>query len=1015
LAIKVMKADCRDHPQVERRFLREARVTGSLQHPGIVAVHNLGRLVDGRLHYTMRLVRGRTFADILKEEAGKPERLPSLLAIFEKVCEAVAYAHSKHVIHRDLKPANVMVGKFGEVQVMDWGLAKLLTPEGKLADEEPRPETGGTLIHTEAADTPSDLTRAGTGIGTPAYMPPEQAQGDWELVDERADVFALGAMLCVILTGQPPYSGKDGNDLLRRARRGDLADALARLEKCGADAVLTELCRECLSVERQQRPRDAGMVALRVADYQAEVEARLRQAELERTEAEVKSREERKRRRLTLSLSAAVLLVFIAGTLFSTLFAIDAHRQADAARKHAEKAENEKVRADKNARQAEAEKQLALRARDDEELALIEGLLLPIGRAIGPLSETEVDAFTLLNGLRSDHTRLRFIEEGLRMPERAQRLALRAEWVIQAAIGLDEALRQKVKEVLMRRLRQVEAPREVQTACVMLGIALDIQDPLIDERAGEVILELVTCYFKSSGYKDLTRLLEPVSRRLDAAAAAKATDTLLAAMSKTTNPALPSYNPALLSHLSKGFQAVSEHVDAATAAKAADMLQAIMSKEIDPYSLSSLLGAFKAVGGRLDSAAAAKAADTLLVAMNKAPGPYLLSSLSQGLQAVSGHLDAATAAKAADTLVAMMSKTTDVSQLSKLPDALWAVSGHLDAAEAAKAANTLVTAMSKTPWSHPLPFLLAGVKVVSRRLDAAEAAKMADTILVAMSKARGPYLIPSLSQGLHAVSGHLDAATAAVYAAKAADMLLAAMSKTTEPVCLALLSESLQAVSGHLDAATAAVYAAKAADTLLAAMSRTTNPVLLSPLIRGLQEVSGHLDAAAAAKATDKLLAAMSKTTDSHALSYLLEGLQAVSGCLDTAAADKLFAAVSKYVDISYDIKLPATVQAVTERCSTPELLTLLRRPLAAGPIQRILLDTLGHRTRRDFRNTWHFLDWARSNDVDLVPSRVPADSLARGSPHRLLAPACRSGRRLCSRSSVWTTTRQPRASHRAG
>jgi serine/threonine protein kinase len=478
LAIKVMKADLHDHPQVERRFLREARVTGSLQHPGIVAVHNLGRLADGRLHYTMRLVRGRTLADILKEEAGKPDRLPSLLAIFEKVCEAVAYAHSKRVIHRDLKPANIMVGKFGEVQVMDWGLAKLLTPEGEPIDERPQPEPGSTLIHTEPTDTPLDLTRAGTGIGTPAYMPPEQAQGDWELVDERADVFALGAMLCVILTGKPPYHGKDGNDILRRARLGDLADALARLEKCGADAALTELCRECLSVERQQRPRGAGMVALRVADYQAEVEARLRQAELERTEAEVKSREERKRRRLTLSLSAAVLLVFVAGTLISTLFAIDAHQQADAARKHAEDAENEKLRAD-------AEKQLALQARDDEELALIEGLLLPIGRAIGALSETEVDAFTLLYGLRSDHTRLRFIEEGLRMPERAQRLALRAEWVIQAVIGLDGGRRQRAKEVLMRRLRQREAPQEVQTACVMLGIALDIQDPLLDERAGK--------------------------------------------------------------------------------------------------------------------------------------------------------------------------------------------------------------------------------------------------------------------------------------------------------------------------------------------------------------------------------------------------------------------------------------------------------------------------------------------------------------------------------------------------
>lgn len=130
LAIKIMKADLCGHADIERRFLREARITASLQHPGIVPIHNLGRLADGRLHYTMRMLReGRTFADILKEQAGKPERVPSLLAIFEKVCAAAAYAHSKRVIHRDLKPPNIMVGKFGEVQVLDWGLAKLLTAE----------------------------------------------------------------------------------------------------------------------------------------------------------------------------------------------------------------------------------------------------------------------------------------------------------------------------------------------------------------------------------------------------------------------------------------------------------------------------------------------------------------------------------------------------------------------------------------------------------------------------------------------------------------------------------------------------------------------------------------------------------------------------------------------------------------------------------------------------------------------------------------------------------------------
>lgn len=314
LAIKVMKATLREYPEIERRFLREARITGSLQHPSIVAVHNLGRLADGRLHYTMRLVRGRTFADILKEEAGMPERLPYLLNIFEKICQAMAYAHSKRVIHRDLKPHNVMVGHFGEVQVMDWGLAKLLTPDNAL-DTDEKIDAAGTRILGESTDTPVDLTRIGSGLGTPAYMPPEQALGEWDAVDERADVFALGSILCEILTGEAAYSGTDGNEVYRRARRGDVAEALDRLEKCGADTALVALCRECLNPKSNGRPRNAAAVEKHVADYQVEVRERLRRAELEQTEVQVKTREERKRRRLTMTLAVVVLLV-VTGSVF---------------------------------------------------------------------------------------------------------------------------------------------------------------------------------------------------------------------------------------------------------------------------------------------------------------------------------------------------------------------------------------------------------------------------------------------------------------------------------------------------------------------------------------------------------------------------------------------------------------------------------------------------------------------------------------------------------------------------
>ena len=354
LAIKVMKADLRGHPQVEHRFLREARVTGSLQHPGIVPVHNLGRLADGRLHYTMRLVRGRTFADILKEEAGKAERLPYLLTIFEKICQAVAYAHSKRVIHRDLKPLNVMVGRFGEVQVMDWGLAKVLASEDASLASEETTDAAGTRILVESRDTPVDLSRMGSGMGTPAYMPPEQALGEWDAVDERADVFALGSILCEILTGQSAYSGTDGEEIYRRAKRGDVTEALERLQRCSADAALSALCRECLNPQREARPRDADAVAKRVAEYQAEVQERLRQAELERTEAQVKAREQTKRRRLALAL-ATMVLILVAGGIAAFWWQ---QRQDARQRQGVEAALLEVERLQQQARWAEARKVL---------------------------------------------------------------------------------------------------------------------------------------------------------------------------------------------------------------------------------------------------------------------------------------------------------------------------------------------------------------------------------------------------------------------------------------------------------------------------------------------------------------------------------------------------------------------------------------------------------------------------------------------------------------------------------
>jgi serine/threonine-protein kinase len=323
LAVKVLLEKHRDHPDFLRRFVEEAQISGQLQHPGIVPIYELGAFADRRPFFTMKLVKGRTLAELLRERPSPADALPRFLGVFEQVCQTVAYAHARGVIHRDLKPANVMVGGFGEVQVMDWGLAKVL-PRGESATDEhgptPEPSPPASVVRTARSGSGAGESMAGSVLGTPGYMAPEQARGEVERVDERADVFGLGAILCEILTGRPAFVGGSSAETMRRSCRGDLGDALGRLEACGAEAELVELARDCLAPVPEGRPRRAGDVAARMSSHLAGVQDRLRRAELARVEAQARAEEEAKRakaerdrRRLASGLAAAVLALAAVG------------------------------------------------------------------------------------------------------------------------------------------------------------------------------------------------------------------------------------------------------------------------------------------------------------------------------------------------------------------------------------------------------------------------------------------------------------------------------------------------------------------------------------------------------------------------------------------------------------------------------------------------------------------------------------------------------------------------------
>src|SRR5262245_8444016 len=273
VALKVLREHVFGDGEFRARFEEEARHVSRLEHPSIVPVYDLGELPDGRPFFVMKLIHGQTLAELLAARATPAQDLSRWVEVFEQVCAAVAFAHARDLIHRDLKPSNVMVGEFGEVLVMDWGIAKALAARPQPAQVLPTPVLPSPSVGGPATGPGGPETLPGQAKGTPAFIAPEQARGEASQVGKASDVFGLGGILCVILTGQPPYTQ------VQQALAGDVTEAFARLDGCGADPELIGLAQACLASAPELRPADAAEVARRAKRYRDEVAARQAQAE----------------------------------------------------------------------------------------------------------------------------------------------------------------------------------------------------------------------------------------------------------------------------------------------------------------------------------------------------------------------------------------------------------------------------------------------------------------------------------------------------------------------------------------------------------------------------------------------------------------------------------------------------------------------------------------------------------------------------------------------------------------
>lgn len=307
-----------DPRKAEARFLREAKISGRLDHPGIVPIYELSQKEDGSYFYVMKYVKGKTFSELVEQCKAKTaeeffSRRLSLLDKFISVAEAIGFAHSKGVIHRDLKPGNIIVGAFGEVVILDWGLAKSLSDTG---DDVSRSEP------VEYADDEDDdaITRAGAKVGTPSFMSPEQIDRSYGEVDTRSDVYSLGILLFMLLTGTKPYSGKP--EEVMKMIAGD-SSSPSPADYCKLiPPELAAICKKAMAKKKESRFRDAWELANELKDF--------RSGKLVSIYSYSKSELFRRfisRNKAAVIATLLVMCAIVTGAGFSTYYAIDAHKE----------------------------------------------------------------------------------------------------------------------------------------------------------------------------------------------------------------------------------------------------------------------------------------------------------------------------------------------------------------------------------------------------------------------------------------------------------------------------------------------------------------------------------------------------------------------------------------------------------------------------------------------------------------------------------------------------------------
>ncbi len=389
VALKEIQDHHADRSDSRARFFQEAKVTGALEHPGIVPVYGLGHYADGRPYYAMRFIRGKSLKESIQEYHTEPNlrsstadrlMLQQLLRRFLDVCNAISFAHSKGVLHRDLKPANVMLGQFGETLVVDWGLAKVKGVADQ-TDEASRDGGGAGRISGSLSGSSAE-TLPGSAMGTPQFMSPEQAQGDLDSLGAASDVYSLGATLYTVITGHAPFEDKTIAEVLDKVSRGEFPRPrqISRKIHPGLDAI----CCKAMALHPADRYESVQLLAQDIEHWLAD-EPVLAQRE---TWFSQSHRWLRRHRTWAQAIASALILVTIV-SVFATIFVGKERDAADGARVRAMenlvKADRSRLAAVEATNQAKASQKQAetaqVEASQQKEKALSQLYLASMGLA----------------------------------------------------------------------------------------------------------------------------------------------------------------------------------------------------------------------------------------------------------------------------------------------------------------------------------------------------------------------------------------------------------------------------------------------------------------------------------------------------------------------------------------------------------------------------------------------------------------------------------------------------------